>query len=128
MLIFTNENWAAPQNITVTGQDDNLADGNVKFNVIFETNSSAEDFSGIVWRFRMENKDDDVLRAVPNSGASTCTTAEEGTGCEIRVYVQSFPAELDSLVVSAISADLTEGTLDTSIVLHSLTHVAIATS
>ncbi|MBQ1265743.1 MAG: hypothetical protein IIY06_03115 [Proteobacteria bacterium] len=32
-LTFLRENWQVPQSVTVTGVDDDLADGNVKFNV-----------------------------------------------------------------------------------------------
>jgi hypothetical protein len=113
-LVFTPANWNATQPVTVTGVDDNLQDGDTSFNIVLETNSSASAFSGIVWRFRMINLDDEVLRAKPVNHATTCFVAETGTTCMIAVSVAAFPAFLTRLDVVATSADLTEGVLNQS--------------
>lgn len=48
-LIFTTLNWSTPQVVTVTGQDDLTADGNVAFAIVFSaTNSADSDYLGMV--------------------------------------------------------------------------------
>ena len=41
-LTFTGTNWNAPQNVTVTGVDDTVADGNQPFRIIFTDTTSMD--------------------------------------------------------------------------------------
>lgn len=40
---FTNANWATPQTVTVTGQDDALEDGNISYSITVSVNDAASD-------------------------------------------------------------------------------------
>jgi hypothetical protein len=115
VLVFSNTDWETPKAFTVTGQDDDVQDGDTGFTMTLSTTSSEESFNDIRWQFRMINKDDDVLVAGPqNASATVCTTAEDGTSCVIDVSINAFPAHFTQLVVTASSSDLTEGELDKS--------------
>jgi hypothetical protein len=113
--VFTRASWNATQLVTVTGVDDNVQDGDTSFNVEMETISSTAELNGVIWRFRMLNLDDDVLRAKPVNHGTTCYITETGTSCMIAVSVAAFPVHLTRLDVIATSADLTEGLLNQSV-------------
>jgi len=46
-LTFTTDNWAAPQSIVITGEDDNDTDGNQAYKLVFESALGA-DYAGLV--------------------------------------------------------------------------------
>ncbi|GAF94379.1 unnamed protein product, partial [marine sediment metagenome] len=48
-LIFTTGNWNIPQTVTVTGQDDQIVDGNVAYSIQVNTAVSSDlDYDGII--------------------------------------------------------------------------------
>ena len=42
-LTFTSANWDTPQNVTVTGADDNIIDGSVTSNITVSINDGSSD-------------------------------------------------------------------------------------
>jgi hypothetical protein len=47
-LTFDTANWTIPQTVTVTGVDDNVADGNIAYNIILGTiTGTSAAYSGI---------------------------------------------------------------------------------
>ncbi|MEP6580423.1 FG-GAP-like repeat-containing protein [Microcoleus vaginatus GB2-A3] len=76
-LTFTPTNWSAPQQVTVTGVDDSLADGDMGYKVVTGTTVSTDgDYSNRdVADVSLSNKDDDTAGI---SITPTATTATEG--------------------------------------------------
>lgn len=66
-LVFDDSNWDIPQVATVTGQDDDIVDGDITFNIITgSTVSSDPGYSGIVViDVVVSNEDDDVAPPAP---------------------------------------------------------------
>ena len=71
-LIFTSDNWDIPQNVTVTGVDDGVDDGNQAYTVVTAPASSTDwDYSGInPADVSVTNTDDDDPPTAPPSGLS----------------------------------------------------------
>ena len=62
-LIFTPANWSQPQTVTVTGLDDNIADGTIAYSVILAPSISSDPlYHGInPGDFSLTNSDNDVM-------------------------------------------------------------------
>ncbi len=63
-LTFTSGNWSTNQQVTVTGEDDSIADGNVSSTVKFAVTSSDSVFNGQPLNVGVTNTDNEVARAV----------------------------------------------------------------
>ena len=50
-LIFTTENYPIPQEVAITGQDDDLFDGDARFGISLNTSSMDPEFDDVTWRF-----------------------------------------------------------------------------
>ena len=111
-LIFTNANWSTPQNVTVTGVSDNLADGNITYNVVLGPTSSPGDSlynnlnPGVV---AVTNNDIGVPTASCIISAISGSTSESGTTATFTVHLASLPTA--NVTIPVTSGDLTEGTV-----------------
>lgn len=107
-ITFTSANWDAPQTFTITGQNDDVQDGNQNYQVEFSVTSTDSGYDGFpVARQILNNLDDDtagVIITVPDT-----TTSEDGddTGL-VRVVLQSEP--VSDVTVNLTSTDTGEGT------------------
>jgi hypothetical protein len=112
VLIFSAINWDMARTVTVTGQDDDVRDGDTEFAVSLTMNSTDIEFDGIEWSFRVMNIDDDVVRARPHDLTQvTCFVTEQGKSCAIDVSITAWPSSFGQLTVTAQSADESEGTI-----------------
>ncbi len=61
-LTFTRSNWGQPQTVTVTGKDDSLVDGDIKYTLTLAVNSDISDdtYRGISTSIDVVNSDNDV--------------------------------------------------------------------
>jgi hypothetical protein len=99
-LIFGKNDWGAFQNITVTGQDDDVQDG--KQGVRVELNFFSDDpvYAGFEWYFFMYNYDDDGL----DISIPSCELQEAANAATVSFTVASeIPAggSIDALFKSA---------------------------
>eukprot|EP01061_Rhynchopus_euleeides_P002336 TRINITY_DN1179_c0_g1_i14.p1 TRINITY_DN1179_c0_g1~~TRINITY_DN1179_c0_g1_i14.p1 ORF type:complete len:7328 (+),score=1490.81 TRINITY_DN1179_c0_g1_i14:2229-21986(+) len=106
-VTFTPLTWNTPQTVTVTGQDDSVADGNVAYFITTSAASSADPaFNGLdVPDVGVTNNDDDTpgFTVSPLTG----TTTEQGSTMSFTVVLNTQPASQVSVQVS--SSDLMEG-------------------
>jgi hypothetical protein len=58
-LVFTPENWSAPQMVQVRGIDDRLVDGEQAYAITLGTSSSDPQYQGLALRVAATNEDDD---------------------------------------------------------------------
>lgn len=107
-ITFTRLNWAAPQTVTVTGNDDALADGNQLFHVVTATAFSADSqYSGInPSDVSVTNVDNDSagVTITPTSGLST---SESGTSTSFTVQLNAQPA--GNVTIGFATDDASEG-------------------
>lgn len=114
-LTFTPLDWNAPQNITVTGQDDEIPDGLIEYSVIFQ-NALSDDpvYAGLpVPSLALANVDDDSPGIVLSPlTAATYETDVSTPSAEISVTLATPPA--GNVSISFKSDDTGEGDLQNS--------------
>ena len=108
-LTFTTSNWNTPQTVTVTGQDDLVADGPEPFTIMLAPAVSTDlDYNGLdpddVTGTNLDN-DTAAIDVWPTSGL---TTSETGTRAYFQVVLGSQPVA--NVTIPVTSSDLTEGT------------------
>ena len=106
-VTFTSANWNAPQTFTITGQNDDVQDGNQNYQIRFTVTSADPGYDGrAIPRQILNNLDDDT--AGVNLSVPDLTTSEDGdeTGI-VRVVLQSEP--VSNVTVNLTSNDVGEG-------------------
>ena len=106
-LTFTTANWNAPQQVTVTGINDNLADGNQLYRADFTATTSADPgYADLIpASVELSNIDNDSAGILVS--ASTGNTAEDGTTAGFTIVLTSEP--IANVTVNFASNDSTEG-------------------
>ena len=114
-LTFTPLDWNSPQTVIVNGEDDDIDDGDVAYNIITgNTTSTDPKYIGVlVDDVSMNNADNDTAGfvVIPN----ILSTNESGTTASFTVKLTSKPATDDDnyiVVVDVVSQDTGEGTVD----------------
>jgi len=106
-ITFTTANWSAPQSVTVTGANDEVADGNQNFWVVIDASSSGDmNYNGInPGDITCVNVDDDIPGITVNAG-TVMLVHESGTSKSFDVVLNSEPAaNVDIDVYSSIPAE-----------------------
>ncbi|MGK5092446.1 DUF1566 domain-containing protein [Deltaproteobacteria bacterium TL4] len=123
-LTFTSTNWNANQTITVTGVNDDIADGNQSFTIQLTINTKATtDISG----YSALNPDD-VAVTNTDLGESagfiisviSGNTSEAGGTATFTVKLTSEPTA--NVVIDVVTSDVTEGTVSPSSITFSSTN------
>jgi hypothetical protein len=107
-LSFTTENWATPQQVTVTGVDDDIDEGDQTYTIVTGAAVSADpNYSELeVTNVLVTNLDDDQAGFIvlPTSGL---TTREDGDADAFTIRLTSQPRE--TVTISLSSSDTSEG-------------------
>jgi hypothetical protein len=110
-LVFTEQNWEAPQVVTVTGVDDEIADGMQTYTVHVTPNAASEDpgYAALLESdVSLSNTDDDsagiTLMAQPG-----LTTSELGGSATFTLVLNSQPTA--DVRIGLTSNDTSEGTV-----------------
>ena len=105
--------WNTAQTVTIRGVNDDIADGDQTFNVLFTAISTDSaynaDFSGN--NFEATNDDDDtagVRVSPPSSSSAPLDTSESGGFQEVRIRLETQPPPGGSDVVVTLSFDSSE--------------------
>lgn len=109
-LTFTAANWFIAQTVTITGEDDAIADGDKDYNIAISSFSSDPNYNGITNTLAMTNEDDADTAGLLVSSPSPVSTDETGTMDSFTVALTSQP--LGEVTVDVVSEDTTEGTVD----------------
>ncbi len=112
-LIFTPANWNTPQQVTLTGVDDALIDGNIAYNILTAPATSADaayngrDAADVA----ALNLDNDAagITVTPTSGL---ITTEKGGQASFRVVLNTPPTA--TVTINLTVSDTTEGKLSTT--------------
>jgi large repetitive protein len=119
-LVFTKDDWAAPQKVTVSGvEDDGTADGNPKFNVVFDPSESADPnydnktpATLTFTNFDNDTAGIDVTLDDPPPVGQDPTTSEDKGFFTFSVSLRSKPKA--SVAIPVASSDTSEGIVSVS--------------
>ncbi len=114
-LVFTSENWATPQEVTVTGQDDAVDDDDIAYTVVLDAAVSDDpDYNGLdPDDVMLTNLDDDTagVTVLPTSGLET---TEAGGTDTFQIVLTSDPTT--GVTIGLATSNSSEGAvLPTSI-------------
>lgn len=106
-LTFTPANWNAPQDVTIVGQNDAVADGNQTYNIAFSATTSADAAYAAIKPTDVVaiNLDDETPGIIVKLGSPT--TGEDGTSATFTVELQSQPTA--DVTIDYATSDATEG-------------------
>lgn len=110
-LSFTANNWDDPQTVTVTGEDDDIDDGNINYQIEFDSVNGGDYTDVVVASVPVTNIDDDE-RGVMVIGATNLETDEDGSTATFTIKLDSQPTANVSVPLN--SSDTTEGTVSPS--------------
>lgn len=102
-LVFTSKTYRSPQVVTITGQNDDVADGNQLFNVTIGPAVSPNDpnYNGkFLSQVKVTNRDDDVAGVIVNP-TSGLVTSESGAQASFTIRLQSKPSDKVTIAVSS---------------------------
>jgi hypothetical protein len=109
-LTFTPANWDDPQTVTVTGVDDELADGDVLYSIITAPAESDDPaYDGLNPADVSVTNQDDEQAAILVNPTSGLVTSEDGGSDTFAVRLNSQPT--GNVVILLNSSDTTEGTI-----------------
>ena len=106
-VVFTTANWSTPKEITVTGVDDQVDDGDITYNIVIAS-STGGDYAGInADDVEVVNLNNDIagISITPTSG----TTTESGGAVMFSVVLTSQPANNVTITIGSDNTD--EGTV-----------------
>jgi len=110
-LTFTTTDWATPKQITVTGQNDDIVDGDINYTVTVQGTSGDASYIGLSHLINAVNTDNDVAELWVSK--STLSTSEPNVADNFTVRLTAQPAS--NIEVSVGSSDLSEASVSPSI-------------
>lgn len=116
-LTFTTVNWSTPQTVTVTGQDDFLADGDIDYTILVttdDTNTLDAAYDAVDPSDVSVTNTDSEVSGVAVSAISGSTTEAGGTAT-FTVVLDAQPS--GNVQIDTQSSDSTEGTVTSGSVL-----------
>lgn len=116
-IVFTPDNWAVPQSVSVLGVDDDVDDGDVEYMIITDPATSNDTgYAGLDANdISLTNIDDDDPSTTPSPAAPGITlnpvtgiiTSEDGASAVISISLNSLPAS--DVTINFESSDTSEG-------------------
>ncbi len=112
-ITFSVGNWNIPQNITLTGVDDTLQDGNQSITIdLGNATSNDKDYQGLSAGFVTAENIDNETTGITVSALGGHITTEAGGSSTFTVVLNSIPSADVTIPIS--SSDLTEGNVSPS--------------
>ncbi|MEW6381078.1 MAG: hypothetical protein AB1611_15920 [bacterium] len=106
-LTFTTDNWDQNQEITVTGVNDDVADGDITYTIT--ATAAGGGYDGIIATMSVTNTNDDAGLIV---NPTSVTTTEAGGTADFTVRLATAPT--DNVTVTFVNVDATEGSLSSA--------------
>ena len=113
-LTFTSANWATPQTVTVTGQDDFVDDGNIAYSVVLGAATSTDaSYNGRnPADVSLTNQDNDTAGVTVSAPSPNNQTSENLTSVSFTIKLDSEPTA--NVTINLSSSDTTEGEVGVS--------------
>ena len=112
VLEFTTGNWNSAQTVTVIGQNDDIADGDIMYDVEFASTSEDEAYNGVLTTVPAINLDDDIV-GISVSAGDLLVTGEGGTHDTLSIQLDTEPKDTVTVTVETdnpAESQLTSGT------------------
>ncbi len=110
-ILFTPQSWNQAQTITVTGQDDDVDDGDVAYRIVTSTASSDDPaYHGLAVEDVLGTNENDDTAAILVTPPATPETSESGGTATFSVVLGSQPTA--DVVIALSSSNPDEGTAD----------------
>ena len=115
-LTFATGVWSTAQTVTVTGVDDDVADGNQSYMITLDPSSGDADYAGLSSvTVRVTNNDDDTAGVSVDTDSTmpdnqTTLTVTEGASGTYTVVLDTQPADDVTVTVTSNNADVTVDT------------------
>ena len=115
-LVFNAANWNTPQTVTVTGQDDLMADGDINYSIVIGVASSSDSlYSGVnPADLSLVNTDNEEAGGITVGNLSGTTTSEDGGTVTFTIVLISSPAVSTTVSIPISSSDVSEGTVSSA--------------
>ena len=116
LITFTSANWDTPQNVTVTGVDDNIVDGTISstLTVAVLDAISDDDFDAVADQtVSVSTTDDDVAGFTVSEPGGSTTVTEAGDTDTFTVVLDAQPSS--NVVLSISSSDTGEATVTSTV-------------
>ncbi|MFO8000975.1 MAG: Ig-like domain-containing protein, partial [Marinilabilia sp.] len=112
-ITFTPDNWNNPRTVTVTGVDDNLADGDIFYNLTLRVveDLSEENFHGLSASIGVVNADNENAELIVEPANDPLQTSEDGASDSFTIELNNQPTS--NVVINMTGLDETEGSLNT---------------
>lgn len=101
-LTFTTDNWNTPQEVTITGQNDDEVDGTIVYNVQVLVNDLLSDsyFRGLSQTVQVSNADDEIANYLPQAIDDSYETKEDTPLDDLDVLANDLQLDDGGIVVS----------------------------
>ncbi|MGM0376593.1 MAG: Ig-like domain-containing protein, partial [Bacteroidota bacterium] len=112
-LTFTSENWDQPQVVTITGVDDNEADGDIQYTLTIAVIDDQSDnaYHGLSTTVDVINTDNDNAALIVTPENESLQTSENETSDDFTIELSARPTS--NVVINVTGLDETEGSLNT---------------
>jgi len=115
IVTFTTTDWATPQEVTVTGVDDPVSDGDIPYTIDGTSVSTDEDYDTLTFSVSVTNLDVGDVSGITVTPTSGLVTTED-------LDTDTFTIELDSeptanVTIGLSSSDTSEGTVSSASVI-----------
>ncbi|PWE00287.1 Calx-beta domain-containing protein [Marinilabilia rubra] len=113
-VVFTSANWNQLQNITITGVDDDLVDGDITYTLTVLVNDAQSDatYHGQSQTLEVVNGDDDSAGISVSTSGDNTQTSEDGTTDSFEVVLDSQPES--DVVIGLSGLDVSEAVLSST--------------
>jgi large repetitive protein len=91
-LTFTTSNWNTPQTITITGQTDNIDDGNVNSSITVASSSTDTKYNSFSNTINVTTTDIDTANFVIAQSSGSSSTSEAGSTDTYTVTLSTIPS------------------------------------
>lgn len=111
-LVFTSDNWDTPQEIIMTGIDDNEIDGSISYTIFIDADNNNSDttYSELSESLEVTNLDNDAAGITIIETNSNTSTSEDGSTDVFRLVLNTEPSGDVFIIING--EDTSEGELD----------------
>jgi len=110
-ITFDSNNWRNTQTVDIVGQDDDIVDGTVSYDILFSVSSGDSRYDGISVATQSLLNADNESAGVVVTPVAGITTSEAGTSADIMIALSAKPIANDNVVITATVGNPAEGSI-----------------
>jgi len=110
-ISFDDSNWRDTQFVSIVGQDDDVVDGAVSYDIMISSSSGDSRYNNLNLAAQTLVNADNEIPSLVVTPVGGITTSESGTSADIMIALGAKPLANDSVVVSATLGNPAEGSI-----------------